>query len=53
VFARGRASPARLQDFYRRLLEEHGVYHAEEKLLVDGEEIRLFEETGLAERPRF
>lgn len=53
VFARDGASAARLQRFFRWLLEEHGVYHAEEMLLVDESEIRLFEEAGLTGRTRF
>lgn len=53
VFANEGASPERLQRFFRWLLEEHGVYHAEEMLLVGENEIRLFEEAGLAGRTRF
>ncbi|HEX7181574.1 MAG TPA: amidohydrolase family protein [Thermoanaerobaculia bacterium] len=53
VFANDGASPGRLQRFFRRLLEEHGVYHAEEMLLVGENEIRLFEESGLTGRTRF
>lgn len=53
VFATGGASSERLQRFFRWLLEEHGVYHAEEMLLVGADEIRLFEAAGLAGRTRF
>ena len=53
VFANDGASPERLQRFFRWLLEEHGIYHAEEMLLVGENEIRLFEEAGLAGRTRF
>lgn len=53
VFANDGASAERLGRFFRRLLEEHGVYHAEEMLLVGENEIRLFEEAGLAGRTRF
>lgn len=53
VFANDGASPERLQRFFRWLLEEHGVYHAEEMLLVGENEIRLFEEAGLSGRTRF
>lgn len=53
VFANDGASPERLQRFFRWLLEENGVYHAEEMLLVGENEIRLFEEAGLAGRTRF
>lgn len=53
VFASDGASPERLQRFFRWLLEEHGIYHAEEMLLVDESEIRLFEAAGLTGRTRF
>lgn len=53
VFASAGASAERLRRFYRRLLEEHGVYHAEEMLLVSAAEIGLFDEAGLAGRTRF
>ena len=53
VFASDGASPERLQRFFHWLLEEHGVYHAEEMLLVDESEIRLFAEAGLTARTRF
>lgn len=53
VFADDGASPERLQRFFRWLLEEHGVWHAEEMLLASEDEIRLFEEAGLAARTRF
>lgn len=53
VFANDGASPERLQRFFQWLLEEHGVWHAEEMLLVSADEIRLFEEAGLAGRTRF
>jgi predicted amidohydrolase YtcJ len=53
VFANDGASPERLQRFFQWLLEEHGIYHAEEMLLVGENEIRLFEEAGLSGRTRF
>src|SRR5690349_8888094 len=53
VFASDGATPERLQRFFRWLLEEHGIYHAEEMLLVGEDEIRLFEEAGLTGRTRF
>jgi len=53
VFASDGASPERLQRFYQGLLEEHGVWHAEEMLLVSADEVRLFEEAGLEDRTTF
>lgn len=53
LFANQGASPERLRRFYQWLLTEHGVYHAEEMLLVGENEIRWFEEAGLAGRTRF
>lgn len=53
VFALAGASAERLRRFYGRLLEEHGVYYAEEMLLGGAEEVRLFEEAGLLGRTRF
>lgn len=53
VFVRGGGTPQRLRRFFDWLLAEHGVYHAEEMLLADEQEIRLFEEAGLADRTRF
>ncbi|MEM7586736.1 MAG: amidohydrolase family protein [Acidobacteriota bacterium] len=53
VFAREGASAERLQRFYRWLAEEHGVFYAEEMLLVGAEEIDLFEAAGLSDRTRF
>jgi len=52
-FASDGVTPARLQRFFHWLLEEHGVYHAEEMLLVHEGEIGLFEEAGLLDRTRF
>lgn len=53
VFASAGASADRLRRFFRRLLEEHGVYSAEELLLADPGELRLFDEAGLSDRTRF
>lgn len=53
VFANEGASAERLARFFRRLLVEQGIYHAEELLLVDENEIRLFEEAELLGRTRF
>ena len=52
VFARAGGSADRLKTFFGRL-REIGVHHAEEMLLVDEDEIRMFDEAGLAERTRF
>ncbi|MEO6222706.1 MAG: amidohydrolase family protein, partial [Vicinamibacterales bacterium] len=52
VFARAGAKPDRLKAFFGRL-QEMGVHHVEEMLLVGEEEIRLFDKTGLAGRTRF
>ncbi len=53
LFVTAGASAARLRGFHDRLLHEHGVLHAEEMLLVDAAEVRLFEEAGLLARTRF
>ena len=53
VFADDGASVERLQQLFRRLLTEYGVYYAEELLLVNADEIRLFEAAGLIERTLF
>jgi predicted amidohydrolase YtcJ len=52
VFANVSASAAHLTRFFEHL-RELGVYHAEEMLLVAEDEIRLFDEAGLADRTRF
>jgi predicted amidohydrolase YtcJ len=52
VFANAGASAARLTRFFEHL-RGLGVYHAEEMLLVGEDEIRLFDEAGLADRTRF
>jgi predicted amidohydrolase YtcJ len=52
VFAAAGASPDRLRAFYDHLLGL-GVYSAEEMLLVSEDEIRLFDEAGLADRTEF
>lgn len=52
LFAGG-ATADRIRAFFRWLLEEHGVYYAEEMLLGGEAEIRLFEAAGLTERTRF
>src|SRR5262245_20652715 len=52
VFANAGASAARLRALFDRLADL-GVYSAEEMLLVSEEEIRLFDEAGLADRTRF
>ncbi len=53
VFANEGASPERLVRFFDWLLEEHGIHDVDEMLLVDENEIRLFDEAGLAGRVRF
>jgi predicted amidohydrolase YtcJ len=53
IFANAGASAGRLQRYFQRLLEECGVYYAEEMLLVDGNELRIFEEAALTKRTRF
>jgi len=53
LFADEGASADRLRRFFGWLLQEHGVYHAAEMLLVGQHEIRLFEEAGLAGRTTF
>ena len=52
VFANAGASAARLRAFFDELAGL-GVHHAEEMLLVSEDEIRLFDEAGLADRTRF
>ena len=52
VFATNGASPARLKTFLDAL-RAMGVHHAEEMLLVGEDEIRLFDDAGLADRTRF
>jgi predicted amidohydrolase YtcJ len=52
VFANAGVSTARLRTFFDRL-RAAGVHHAEEMLLVSEDEIRLFDEAGLAGRTRF
>jgi predicted amidohydrolase YtcJ len=52
VFANAGASADRLQAFFEGL-RAIGVHHAEEMLLVGENEIRLFDEAGLAGRTRF
>ena len=47
------ASADRLRNFYRRLAREHGIWQADEMLLVAPEELRLFEEAGLGGRSPF
>ena len=47
------ASVERLQRFYASLKETYGVAYAEEMLLVDAEELDLFETAGLLDRTRF
>ena len=51
-FANLYASAENLQAFFDQMLAQ-GVYYVEEMLLVDENEIKLFEETGLLERTRF
>lgn len=51
-FANLHASVDALRAFYDELLGQ-GVYSAEEMLLVDENEINLFDEAGLTERTRF
>jgi len=50
LFASEGGTPERLQRFFRWLLEEHGVFHAEELLLAGANEIALFDAAGLADR---
>jgi predicted amidohydrolase YtcJ len=52
VFANTGASVDRLRAFFDRLLTL-GVYSVEEMLLVSEDEIRLFDEAGLADRTQF
>jgi predicted amidohydrolase YtcJ len=53
VFANAGASAGRLQRYFQWLLEECGVYYAEEMVLVDGNELRFFEEAAITKRTRF
>lgn len=53
LFARAGSSAERLRRFFDWLLRAQGVWHAEEMLLVGGDEIRLFDEAGVADRTRF
>ncbi len=50
VLAEEGASSERLQRFFRWLREEHGVYHAEEMLLVGEDEIQMLDDAGVARR---
>jgi predicted amidohydrolase YtcJ len=52
VFARAGASAERLRMFFHRL-QNLGVYSVEEMLLVDEDEIQLFDDAGLAGRTQF
>ncbi len=52
VFARAGASAERLRAFFDRL-RELGVHSAEEMLLVGEDEIRMFDDAGLANRTHF
>lgn len=52
LFARAGASPERLRAFFDQL-RTLGVHSAEEMLLVGEDEIRLFDEAGLAGRTQF
>lgn len=52
LFARSGASPERLRRFFD-WLRQIGVHSVEEMLLVDEDEIRLFDEAGLAGRTQF
>ena len=47
------ASADRLRNFYDRLATEHGIWQADEMLLVAPDELRLFEEAGLGDRSLF
>jgi len=53
VFAGAGASADRVRRYFQWLLTEHGVYYAEEMLLVDADEVRFFEEANLIDRTRF
>ncbi len=53
VLSSAGATPERLRRFFTRLLEEHGVYYAEEMLLLGENVIPLMAEAGLIERTRF
>jgi predicted amidohydrolase YtcJ len=52
AFATAGATAERLARFHTRLLEEHGVWHAEEMLLTGPLELALYEEAGLVGRTR-
>lgn len=47
------ATVERLRRFFDRLLLESGVVYAEEMLLVDEQELTLFDQAGLLDRTRF
>ncbi len=47
------ASADALIQYYDWLLEEHGIYYAEEMLLISEQELRLFEQANLWERTKF
>ena len=51
-FANLYASADALTHFYDELLQ-HGIFSAEEMLLIDENEIELFEQAGLSDRTRF
>lgn len=53
ALARDTVSPALLQRFFRWLLEAHGIWQAEEMLLVDAWELELFDRAELSDRTRF
>jgi predicted amidohydrolase YtcJ len=53
IFASDGATVERLQNHFEHLLNDHGIYHAEEMLLGCEHEIRLFEDAGLVDRTRF
>ncbi len=46
------ASTDRLRNFYQHLATEHGIWQADEMLLVDPEALQLFEAAGLRDRSR-
>jgi predicted amidohydrolase YtcJ len=52
-FATAGATPERLARFHERLLTDHGVWFAEEMLLVGAIELRMYDEAGLTGRTRF
>jgi predicted amidohydrolase YtcJ len=53
VFASASATALRLQRYYDWLLADHGVWHAEEMLLIGENELQLFDEAELRARTRF